>query len=78
MKTTIDIPDPLFRQAKSRAAERGQTLKEFVTDLDTAEDVRQLAQRTGWRQALPAVPGTGSMTAPVAPVCAGWAVCRGA
>ncbi len=31
MKTTIEIPDPLFRQAKSRAAERGQTLKEFVT-----------------------------------------------
>ena len=32
MKTTIEIPDPLFRQAKSRAAERGQTLKAFVTD----------------------------------------------
>lgn len=32
MKTTIDIPDPLFRRAKSKAAERGQTLKEFVAD----------------------------------------------
>lgn len=32
MKTTIDLPDPLFRKAKSRAAERGQTLKEFFTD----------------------------------------------
>ena len=32
MKTTIEIPDLLFRQAKSRAAERGQTLKEFVTE----------------------------------------------
>ena len=32
MKTTIEIPDPLFRRAKSRAAERGQTLKEFVTE----------------------------------------------
>ena len=32
MKTTIEIPDPLFRQAKSRAAERGQTLKAFVTE----------------------------------------------
>jgi hypothetical protein len=30
MKTTIDIPDPLFRRAKLKAAERGQTLKEFV------------------------------------------------
>ena len=32
MKTTIEIPDTLFRKAKSRAAERGQTLKDFVTD----------------------------------------------
>jgi hypothetical protein len=32
MKTTIEIPDPLFRKAKSKAAERGQTLKEFVGD----------------------------------------------
>ena len=32
MKTTIEIPDPLFRLAKSKAAERGQTLKAFVTE----------------------------------------------
>jgi hypothetical protein len=32
MKTTVEIPDPLFRKAKSRAAERGQTLKEFMTE----------------------------------------------
>jgi hypothetical protein len=31
MKTTIDIPDPLFRRAKTKAAESGQTLKELVT-----------------------------------------------
>ena len=30
MKTTIEIPDPLFRKAKARAAERGQSLKQFV------------------------------------------------
>jgi hypothetical protein len=30
MKTTIEIPDVLFRRVKSKAAERGQTLKEFV------------------------------------------------
>ncbi len=30
MKTTIEMPDALFRRVKSRAAERGQTLKEFV------------------------------------------------
>ena len=32
MKTTIDIPDPLFRKVKSKAAERGQSLKDFVTE----------------------------------------------
>jgi hypothetical protein len=32
MKTTVEIPDPLFRRAKSKAAERGQTLKEFMAE----------------------------------------------
>ena len=31
MKTTLDIPDELFREAKIRAAENGVTLKELVT-----------------------------------------------
>ena len=32
MKTTLEIPDPLFRKAKATAAERGQSLKDFFTD----------------------------------------------
>ena len=32
MKTTIDIPDVLFRRVKSKAAERSQTLREFVSE----------------------------------------------
>jgi hypothetical protein len=32
MKTTLEIPDQLFRKAKATAAERGQSLKEFVTE----------------------------------------------
>jgi hypothetical protein len=32
MKTTIEIHDILFRKAKSKAAERGQSLKEFVSE----------------------------------------------
>jgi len=32
MKTTIEIPDPLFRRAKARAAERGQSLKDFFIE----------------------------------------------
>jgi len=30
MKTTLEIPDALFRRVKSKAAQRGQSLKEFV------------------------------------------------
>jgi hypothetical protein len=30
MKTTIDIPDALYKKAKIRAIERGQTLKDIV------------------------------------------------
>lgn len=32
MKTTLEIPDPLFRRAKATAAQRGQTLKQLVTE----------------------------------------------
>ena len=32
MKTTLDLPDRLFREAKATAAERGQSLKDFVTE----------------------------------------------
>lgn len=31
MKTTLEIPDAIFRKAKSTAAERGIPLREFVT-----------------------------------------------
>lgn len=32
MKTTIEIPDPLFREVKATAASRGQSLRQFLTD----------------------------------------------
>jgi hypothetical protein len=32
MKTTVDIPDDLFREAKARAALDGIKLKDLVTD----------------------------------------------
>ncbi|MGA2073860.1 MAG: hypothetical protein ABSH52_10180 [Terriglobia bacterium] len=32
MRTTVDLPDPLFRQIKSVAALRGSTLKEFIQE----------------------------------------------
>jgi len=33
MKTTLEMPDDLFRKAKALAALRGQSLKDFVTEL---------------------------------------------
>ncbi len=54
MKTTIELPDPLFRRAKSRAAERGQTLKDFVTEAIqeklSAKTARSLALEPEWMQ----------------------------
>ena len=32
MKTTLEIPDAIFRRAKSAAASRGIPLREFVTE----------------------------------------------
>lgn len=31
MRTTLDLPDPLFRELKARAATQGKKLKELVT-----------------------------------------------
>lgn len=35
MKTTLEIPDTVFRRAKSKAAEQGIPLRQFVTDAVT-------------------------------------------
>ena len=32
MRTTIELPTPLFRNAKAAVAARGITLKEFITE----------------------------------------------
>lgn len=32
MKTTLEFPDALFRRAKSKAAEQGIPLRQFVTE----------------------------------------------
>ena len=32
MKTTLEIPDAVFRRAKSKAAEQGIPLRQFVTE----------------------------------------------
>jgi hypothetical protein len=32
MRTTVDIPDPLYREMKIHAAQEGTTLKEIILD----------------------------------------------
>ena len=54
MKTTIEIPDRLFRRVKATAAERGQSLKALVTEaLRDKLDVRGRSTDAGqpeWMQ----------------------------
>ena len=52
MKTTLEIPDPLFRQTKATAAYRGESLKDLVADALRAylERLGSPAPRqSGWR-----------------------------
>jgi len=47
MKTTLEIPDAIFRRAKSAAAERGIPLREFVTEAvkDKLADTRKAGDK---------------------------------
>lgn len=47
MRTTLDLSDPLFRQLKARAALRGMTLKDLLTQIIEAalEEPEQPAPR---------------------------------
>lgn len=52
MKTTFEIPDDLFRQAKATAALRGESLKDLVTEALEAHLERQgvgASSPRGWR-----------------------------
>jgi len=47
MKTTLEIPDFLFRRAKSVAAERGIPLRQLVTEA-VQEKLKTSAQEKPW------------------------------
>lgn len=47
MKTTLEIPDYLFRRAKSLAAERGIPLRQFVTEA-VQEKLKTTSQEKPW------------------------------
>ena len=52
MKTTLEIPDDLFRRTKAAAARRGESLKDFVIEALQEHLERQTARgssQQGWR-----------------------------
>lgn len=51
MKTTLEIPDALFRKAKATAAHEGRTMKQFVTEA-LAEKLAGKGKQQGWRAVL--------------------------
>lgn len=65
MKTTIELPDPLVKEAKRIALERGQTLKDVMVIalesevkrvqkqelLSWVKGLRQAFQDSGWKKA---------------------------
>lgn len=55
MKTTVELPDRLYRQIKARAALRGQTIKAFFLDAlreKLAQEVKGKSRASGWRAAF--------------------------
>jgi hypothetical protein len=46
MKTTLEMPDPVFRKAKAKAAERGIPLRQFVTEAVEEKLAASRAQAT--------------------------------
>ena len=52
MRTTIDLPDPLFREMKSLAAKRGTSLKDFIQRAVEVE-LRKECQPKGRRVKFP-------------------------
>ena len=67
MKTTIDIPDDLFRLAKARASLSGISLRQFVTDTLRAqlehEDKRAQSTDPPWMKGFGGLADLGSETA---------------
>ena len=47
MKTTLEIPDFLFRRAKSAAAQRGIPLRQLVTEA-VQEKLKMTSQEKPW------------------------------
>jgi hypothetical protein len=67
MRTTLELPDELFRQVKTRAAVKGTTIKELITRF-VENGLRQPDRPAGGtvrRSALPVIKGGGGRIRPV-------------
>ncbi|MGA8028108.1 MAG: ribbon-helix-helix protein, CopG family [Bryobacteraceae bacterium] len=65
MRTTIDVPDQLFRELKAMAARRGTSLKSVIRIAVEAE-IRKTERKTGRRLKFPLLsskqPGSRKLT----------------
>jgi hypothetical protein len=59
MRTTVDLPDPLFKQVKAEAALRGMKLREFITRCLERALAERLPTSKSRRVRLPLVQGDG-------------------
>jgi hypothetical protein len=66
MRTTIDLPDPLFRRMKASAAMRGTTIKELVRMAVERElALVPLPKKRRGRVKLPLIKGAGHVIRPL-------------
>jgi len=56
VKTTLEIPDDLFREMKAAAALRGIKLRDFVTDAITGHLARMKSKKSQWSERFPPPP----------------------
>ena len=56
MKTTIEVPDELFREVKARAALQGESLRAFVCRALESQLAGVDQERPAWKQAFGRVP----------------------
>ena len=62
MKTTVELPDAAFRQAKALAAGRGITLKQFLTEALDDKLRRYAAGDDGTASEAPWMAGFGELS----------------
>ncbi len=55
MRTTVDIPDPLYRELKGKAASEGRSVKELILR-SVEQELKSRRSRTKRRISLPIIP----------------------